>query len=66
MKAPRYTQAIERSLRLDEWRKENLLLREEFGLAGNHLRREVDFDTIDALVSDALEYRKLFNIDGED
>ena len=66
MKVPLYTPKMEQDLRLDEWRKENLKLREEFGLSGNHLRREVDFDTIAALVSDALEYRKIFNIDIED
>ena len=59
MNAPKTTDKMIKSLSLEAWRKDNQEVCEEFGISGNVVCRSVSFDIIEALVHDALEYRKV-------
>ena len=60
MITPKTTDKMIKSLNLEKWRAENDEVCEELGICAKIIYRQISFETAEALVHDALEYRKLF------
>ena len=57
---PLVTDKILRSIKIKEWQEEDAKLAKNLGIEGRLLRKEMPLNVIEALLHDALEYRRLY------
>ena len=60
MIGPLLTDKMLRSIKIKEWQEEDAKLAKNLGIEGKLLRKEMPLATIEALLHDALEYRKIY------